>query len=68
MEGKKLRRSRDKKMIGGVCGGFADYFDLDVVHVRVGYVLLSCFTAFTGVIGYLILMMIIPQEKFSDRL
>lgn len=68
MEDKKLRRSIDEKMIAGVCGGIAKYFGLDVVIVRVGYVILSCTTAFAGVIGYLILMMIIPQEKFSDRL
>ncbi|MBR6639129.1 MAG: PspC domain-containing protein [Muribaculaceae bacterium] len=62
MEGKKLRRSRHEKMIAGVCGGLAEYFGLDAVLVRIAYVLLSVFTAFAGVLVYLILMLVMPQE------
>ena len=62
MEGKKLRRSRHEKMIAGVCGGIAEYFGLDAVLVRIAYVLLSVFTAFAGVLVYLILMLVMPQE------
>ncbi|MBQ7041895.1 MAG: PspC domain-containing protein [Muribaculaceae bacterium] len=68
MEEKKLRRSRNEKLIAGVCGGLAKYFGLDVVLVRIAYILLSVFTAFAGVLVYLILMMVMPQEKFSDTL
>lgn len=68
MENKKLRRSRSEKMIAGVCGGIAEYFDLDVTLVRIAYVLLSFFTAFAGLLCYIILMMVMPQENFSDRL
>lgn len=62
MEGKKLRRSRHEKMIARVCGGLAEYFGLDAVLVRIAYVLLSVFTAFAGVLVYLILMLVMPQE------
>ena len=62
MEEKKLRRSRNEKLIAGVCGGLAKYFGLDVVLVRIAYVLLSVFTAFAGVLVYLILMLVMPQE------
>ncbi|KAF0197759.1 MAG: PspC domain-containing protein [bacterium] len=34
MSEKKLYRSRDKRVIGGVCGGLADYFSLDVTLIR----------------------------------
>lgn len=68
MDGKKLRRSRNEKLIAGVCGGLAKYFGLDVVLVRIAYILLSVFTAFAGILVYLILMMVMPQEKFSDTL
>lgn len=61
-EGKKLRRSREQRMIAGVCGGIAEYFDLDVTLVRVAYVLLSLFTAFAGILVYLLLTMIIPNN------
>ncbi len=59
---KKLRRSRNK-MIAGVCAGIAEYFNLDPTLVRVGYVLLSIFTAgFPGLLLYVILMIVMPQE------
>ena len=53
-EPKKLTRSNNG-MIAGVCAGIADYFDLDPTLVRVGYILLSLFTMFSGVIAYFIL-------------
>ncbi len=68
MGNKKLRRSVSEKMIAGVCGGIAEYFELDVTLVRIAYVLLSLFTAFAGVLCYIILMLVMPQEKLDDRL
>ena len=59
---KKLRRSNDK-MIAGVCAGLAHYFDLDPTVMRIVYVLLSIFTAFAGVLVYLILWLIMPKEQ-----
>jgi len=59
---KKLRRSRNQ-MIAGVCGGIADYFNLDPTIVRVVYVLLSVISVgFPGVLLYIILMLIMPLE------
>ncbi|MDR0757059.1 MAG: PspC domain-containing protein [Tannerella sp.] len=60
---KRLYRSNEEKMIAGVCGGIAEYFDLDPVLVRVGYILLSVFTFFSGLLAYLILWIVIPQKK-----
>ena len=51
------------RMLAGVCAAIAGYFGLDVTLVRVGYVLLTLFTAFSGVIAYFILVIVIPQEK-----
>lgn len=59
---KKLRRSNDK-MIAGVCAGLAHYFDLDPTVVRIVYVLLSIFTAFAGLLVYLILWLVMPKEQ-----
>ena len=53
MEGKKLRRPRNSRMIAGVCSGIARFFDLDPTLVRLIYALLTVFTAFAGVIIYL---------------
>jgi phage shock protein C len=57
---RKLRRSSNK-MFAGVCAGIAEYFDLDVTLVRVGYTLVSIFSAgFPGLLIYIILILIMP--------
>uniref|UniRef100_UPI003FEE7C1A PspC domain-containing protein n=1 Tax=Leyella stercorea TaxID=363265 RepID=UPI003FEE7C1A len=60
---KKLQRSSTDSMLGGVCGGLANYFDFDPTLVRVAYVLLSVCTAFSGVLAYILLMIIMPKEQ-----
>ena len=60
---KKLQRSSTDCMLGGVCGGLANYFDFDPTLVRVAYVLLSVYTAFSGVLAYILLMIIMPKEQ-----
>ncbi|NOX59196.1 MAG: PspC domain-containing protein [Planctomycetes bacterium] len=60
-----LRRSRRDVQIAGVCGGLAEFFGLDVTTVRVVYVLASIFTAFAGVLIYIILWMIIPEREYD---
>lgn len=63
MENKKLTRSRNK-MLGGVCAGIAEYFDIDPTLVRAIYALLSVFSAgFPGLLLYLILLIIMPNSE-----
>lgn len=61
---KKLTRSNDG-MIAGVCAGIAEYFGWDSTLVRIGYILLSVFTVFSGVIAYLILWIVIPKKGIT---
>ena len=59
---KKLRKSQDK-IFAGVLGGLGEFFDIDPTLIRVGYVLLSVFSAgFPGVIAYIIMALIIPKK------
>ena len=59
--GRRLTRSKKHKMIAGVCGGLAEYFDLDPTVVRVAYVLISIVSvAFPGLLAYIILMFVMP--------
>lgn len=61
--GNALARSSQHKMIGGVCGGIADWLGWDPTLVRVGYVLLSFFSAaFPGIIVYLVLWAVMPKQ------
>ncbi len=58
---RRLTRSSKHKMIAGVCGGLAEYFDLDPTVVRVAYVLISIVSvAFPGILAYIILMFVMP--------
>lgn len=62
MEPKKLYRSNNR-ILAGVCGGIAEYFNIDPTIVRVCYTLISFFSAaFPGLIIYIILMFIIPEN------
>lgn len=63
MEEKKRLTRSNNKMIGGVCAGIADYFDLDPTLVRVAYIFLSLITAFSGVIAYLIFWIVMPKQE-----
>ena len=58
---KKLYRNTKNKMIGGVCAGVADYFNIDPTIVRILWVLVGLL-AFAGVILYSICMFIIPEK------
>ena len=59
-----LHRSTKNSMIAGVLGGLAEHFDLDPTMVRVVYVLVSLVSvAFPGIIVYVALWMIIPEDR-----
>lgn len=57
-----LRRSRQNRVIAGVCGGLAEWLGWDVTLVRVLYVLVSVLSAaFPGLLAYIILWVIMPE-------
>jgi len=58
---KRLYRSRDDRLISGVCGGLAKYFDVDPVIVRVIMILLI-FAGGAGILAYIILTIVVPME------
>ena len=58
---KKLFRSRDNRMLAGVCVGFAEYLNVDVTILRVLLVLITIFGG-SGLLLYFIFWVIIPEE------
>lgn len=62
MENKKLTRSNNK-MLAGVCAGLAEHYGWDTTIVRIIYALLTVFTAFCGVIVYIILCLVMPAKQ-----
>lgn len=61
---KKLYRSTSQKMLGGVCGGLAEYFEMDVTLVRLIFVAVGLATAlFPMTLFYLIAWIVVPVER-----
>ncbi len=58
---KRLYRSRDNRMLGGVCGGLAEYFNIDPTLVRLAFLLLFL-AAGSGPLLYLVMWIIVPEE------
>ena len=63
MEQKRLYRSRDSRMICGVCGGLAEYLNVDPTLVRLAIVLIACMAG-SGILAYIIAAIIIPDQPF----
>lgn len=60
---KKLYRSKQNKTIAGVCGGLAEHLGWDADKLRIGYVVLSVLSAaFPGLLVYLVLWFVIPEN------
>ncbi|MBV9843724.1 MAG: PspC domain-containing protein [Kutzneria sp.] len=61
---RRLRRSRDDRMLGGVCGGVAELVGVDPALVRVAMVLLTVFSLGSGVVLYGACWVVVPE---ADR-
>ena len=57
---KRVYRSKKNRMLGGVCGGIAEYFGIDPVLVRLLFLLLF-FMGFVGIIIYIVAWLLIPE-------
>ncbi len=65
MENRKFERDPMNKVLGGVCSGLADYFNLDVALVRVFFVIAMLFASF-GFWLYIILWIITPERNVGS--
>lgn len=60
---KRLYRSRENKVLAGVCGGIGEYFDVDPVLIRLVYLMATVFTGLVpGVLCYIIAIAIVPEQ------
>ena len=61
---RSLRRSRQHRILGGVCGGLADWLGWPPTVVRILYVAVSILSAaFPGALVYVILWLVVPRER-----
>lgn len=66
---KRLYRSRDDRIIGGVCAGLGDFFGIDPVLIRLGFVA-AVLLGWPGVgilaVAYLIMLIVVPEVPLSQ--
>lgn len=62
---KKLYRSKTEKVLSGVCGGVAEYFNIDVTLVRLIWVILTLPGLFPGIILYIVAAIINPEAPYG---
>lgn len=62
VRGSTLRRSRNNRMIAGVCGGLEEFFGLDAFWFRLGFVLAMIPGGVPGILIYLVMWLIVPSE------
>jgi len=63
---RRLTRSSSDKMIGGVAGGLAEYFDIDPVVVRVGFAVSTAFSG-AGLLAYVVMLVVVPRDDQETR-
>ncbi|MGM0396868.1 MAG: PspC domain-containing protein [Bacillota bacterium] len=65
---KKLYLSDNDKKIAGVCGGIAEYFDIDSTLIRLAWIFLLLPTAFVGaIVAYFLAAAIIPKRPYREE-
>ena len=62
MVNKKLYRSKKDRMIGGVCGGIANYFNADPTIVRLIWAVATLISVGLGILVYLLAWIIVPEK------
>jgi len=60
---KKLYRSLSDRKLSGICGGLGDYLEIDSTLIRVAWVLLTFLSGGIGLLAYLVMIFIVPNEN-----
>ena len=59
---KRLYKIEEGKKLDGVCGGIAEYFDIDPTLIRLAWILFSAFVG-SGIIAYIIAAIVMPKKS-----
>jgi phage shock protein C len=65
-EYKKLYRSRQHRMISGVCGGLGEYFGIDPTLMRILFIAATFIGFGSAILIYLILLIVVPEEPLPE--
>ncbi len=64
---KRLYRTEKDKKLCGVCGGLAEYLDLDPTLMRLLWVIIACFSAGAAFIAYIVAAIIVPNKSDVEK-
>jgi phage shock protein C len=64
---KRLYRSTQERMFAGVCGGIAEYLDVDPTLVRLFFVALTLLSGGQGLLIYIVLMLVVPERPEENH-
>ncbi len=64
---KQLFRSRTNRKIAGVCGGLGTFFNVDPTIIRILYIMLTIISVGIGIIAYIVMWAIVPEEPGFDH-
>lgn len=64
---KRYMRSSKDVVLGGVAGGFSEYFNFDVTFIRIAFVILAFISLGLAVVVYLILWIVSPVNKSNTK-
>jgi phage shock protein C len=67
MSMKKIERSKTDRVLAGVCGGFAQYLNVDPTLVRILWIFFTLFGG-GGILAYILAIFIIPEESYSGKI
>lgn len=59
---KRLYKIQQGKKLDGVCGGIAEYFDIDATLVKLAWIIFSAFSAGGGIVAYIIAAIVMPKK------
>ena len=62
---KRLYKSNNQRMIAGVCGGIAEYFNIDSTIVRLGFII-ATMVGGSGLLTYFIAALVIPDQNPAE--
>ena len=60
---KRLHRSKKERMLGGVCAGLGEHFDIDPTVIRLVWAVITVISIGTGVLVYILAWILIPEEE-----
>lgn len=60
---KKLYKIERGKKLDGVCGGIAEYFDIDATLIRLAWIIFTACSAGSGIIAYIIAALVMPKKS-----